>query len=61
MADDKNMSLDDLIKRDKMKKKGGIQGKAKTGGVRGKMQKLQANKVQTTRGGRFGAPKDFRA
>jgi len=57
---DKNMSLDDLIKRDKMKKKPTNQGgKAKpAAGIRGKMQKVAANKMQGAQG-RFGA-KDFR-
>ena len=45
MVDDKNMSLDDLIKRDKMKKKGGNMGKPKPGGIRNKMQKLTAGKA----------------
>lgn len=44
MVDDKNMSLDDLIKRDKMKKKNSLQGKQKMTGIRGKMQKMAQNK-----------------
>ena len=59
-VDDKNMSLEDLIKRDKNKKKSSNQGgKTKPApGIRGKMQKVAANKMQGTHG-RFGA-KDFR-
>lgn len=59
MVDDKNMSLDDLIKRDKMKKKASHQGKGKPPGIRNKLQKLAPGKMQSVRGGRFGA-KDFR-
>lgn len=61
MQDDKNMSLDDLIKRDKMKKKAAGQGaKSKMGGIRGKMQKMAGNKTGNANG-RFGGAKDFRA
>lgn len=54
------MSLDDLIKRDKMKKKAAGQAKSKMGGIRGKMQKMAGNKMGNANG-RFAGAKDFRA
>lgn len=44
MVDEKNMSLEELIKRDKMKKKAGLQG-GKKAGIRGKLQNVKANKM----------------
>ena len=45
MMDDKHMSLDDLIKRDKNKNKGNKGGpNQKKGGIRAKLQNVKANK-----------------
>lgn len=44
MQDDKNMALDDLIKRDMLKKKATKAGaKVGAGGVRGKMKRTAAS------------------
>ena len=60
MMDDKHMSLDDLIKRDKNKNKGNKGGpNQKKGGIRAKLQNVKANKFQGGRP-RF-AGKEFRA
>lgn len=60
-TDDKNMALDDLIKRDMAKKKAAIKGAkgaklgAGGGGIRGKMQRTAGAKLQAQRGGsKFG-------
>ena len=58
MKDEKHMSLDDIIKKDKSKKKpfqkqqGKQPIKAAGGGIRAKMQKFQANKGGRLQGGR---------
>lgn len=58
MTDDRHMSLDDLIKRDKAKKKG-PGPKVMSKGIRGKLQNVKANALQSGRP-RF-AGKEFRA
>ena len=53
MKDEKKMSLDDIIKRDKTKKKPFNKQPIKSGGgIRAKMQKFQANKGGRLQGGR---------